>query len=296
MRLNLWHGIPLKNLASIKQKGKKFSELKILLRRILVRKSREYFVHPNRKYISHVLGVFHIPEKNVFIANLPRNEIFFNTVADAARVKSHDSLWRDRIQTLRNQGQMIVGYFPTWRSDGEDLFLGISEAKYINKLNEMLVENKLTIITKWHTCSYDEYQHDGRSHTAYKLDRAISSQSNILSLDFPTDLNSVLTHCDALVPDYSSVLFDFLFTDRPQFFVPYDLDRYCSSTGLLFDYESFVPGPVILDSSRLITAVSALREGKDVDIYSGRRAELRKTFFENEQCSSHIMKLMESIS
>ena len=58
-------------------------------------------------------------------------------------------------------------------------------------------------------------------------------------------LNSMLPACDLLVTDYSSVFFDFALGDRPQLFLPYDLEHYVRSVGFVHDYASVVPGPIV---------------------------------------------------
>lgn len=295
-RLNLWHGIPLKDISFLKRNRAESPDWRERLRRIAEDESCEYFVHPNRKYVSHILTSFHVQEQNVFLANLPRNEALLDSKPDAVDIKPRDLRWRDHLKTLRDRGRTVIGYFPTWRSDGEDRFLGTDEPACIDELNELLERHECTLVTKWHTCSYGEYNHSGCSRTAERLDDAIKRQTNIVALDFLTDLNPLLVLCDVLVTDYSSVLFDFLLTERPQYFVPYDLDRYQSTSGLLFDYESFVPGPIILDIPQLVAAIAALRERPALDIYAAKRAAMRKSFFEEERSSDRIVALMESTS
>ena len=293
-RLNLWHGIPLKDISSIKRSRKNYSRLKQLLRLIVISESREYLAHPNLKHISHMLDAFNVPNKNIFLANLPRNEVLLNQDAVLAGTKLRDRKWREEILELRRQGRTIIGYFPTWRNSGEDKFLGITDLSEIGELNKLLAHNKCTLVSKWHSCSYSEYKHYGQSQTAGRIDSALRLQNNILLLDFPTDLNPVLELCDALVTDYSSVLFDFLLTGRPQFFVPYDLGRYRDASGLLFDYEPFVPGPIVQHIPDLINLVVATRNAVVPDSYASKRAEMRKTFFEEERGSNRIIELMES--
>ncbi len=297
LRLNLWHGIPLKDISFLKRNNKNTISILRYVKIIMKDKSKEYFSHPNKKYIKHILNAFELHEKNIFTANLPRNATLISSEENSLLyLKPLDLQWREQLDALRSQGKYIIGYFPTWRSNTEDKFLGIVNPDALNELDQMLEYYNITLVTKWHTCSYGEYRHSGYSRAAEKLEVAIKKQKNIISLDFSTDLNSLLNLCDVLVTDYSSVLFDFLLTGRPQYFLPYDLEEYRNDFGLLFEYESFVPGPVFFDAKEMILDIAMLFEKKLPDKYYVKRNEMRRTFFEEESSSERIIALMDKVS
>src|SRR5690606_33826042 len=61
---------------------------------------------------------------------------------------------------------------------------------------------------------------------------------------------------DALVTDYSSLMFDFAQTGRPMLFHTYDLEHYRDTLrGFSFDFEPRAPGPLIPESDDLIAAL-----------------------------------------
>ncbi|KHK01086.1 CDP-glycerol glycerophosphotransferase family protein [Desulfovibrio sp. TomC] len=83
--------------------------------------------------------------------------------------------------------------------------------------------------------------------------------------DAVSDAYPLLRLSDALLTDYSSVYFDYLLTDRPIIFYPYDFDRYVSrDRELLFDYATMTPGPRPTDPEALFAALEAvLARGED---------------------------------
>ena len=60
-----------------------------------------------------------------------------------------------------------------------------------------------------------------------------------------------------LVTDYSSAMFDFAVTGKPQVFLAPDLDEYRDRMrGFYFDFEAEAPGPIVADTAELIAHIS----------------------------------------
>ncbi len=57
---------------------------------------------------------------------------------------------------------------------------------------------------------------------------------NIVLMNPKSDAYPLLSLCDALLTDYSSIYFDFLLLDRPMIFYPYDFEDYVTKTGSSF--------------------------------------------------------------
>ncbi len=73
--------------------------------------------------------------------------------------------------------------------------------------------------------------------------------------DYP-DMADLSLITDIMITDYSSLMFDFVNTGRPILFFTYDLEHYRDTLrGFYFDFEESAPGPLVSDSSDLITAV-----------------------------------------
>ena len=288
-RMNLWHGIPLKDIA--------FVRAGVMARRRASRGSgRDYVVHPNR-LVDPILHAFDIGKDFVVTANLPRNCVFEPGYEPLRSAKVSDRPWVDRLMSLRSSGTRVIGYFPTWRGNGKDLFLGTADAHDIQALGAFLAAKKLALATKWHTCSFREYRHAGASKTAAAIDNAIRAHPAFVSLPFDVDLNSMLPACDLLVTDYSSVFFDFALGDRPQLFLPYDLEHYVRSVGFVHDYASVVPGPIVRTIDAFRDEIDAY--ASDPVTYAARhaaaRASIRSTFFETRASSRSIADFMAAL-
>lgn len=65
----------------------------------------------------------------------------------------------------------------------------------------------------------------------------------------PTD--ALMVAADALVTDYSSVVFECSLLARPMAFFAYDLDDYNDWRGFYYDYDEMTPGPVVRTTADL---------------------------------------------
>lgn len=69
------------------------------------------------------------------------------------------------------------------------------------------------------------------------------------SVDDPID--ALMVAADALVTDYSSVVFEYSLLGRPMAFFAYDLDEYNDWRGFYYDYDEMTPGPVVRTTAEL---------------------------------------------
>lgn len=233
-QLNLWHGVTLKSLGVMNRHSKITYQSKFHDWWYRKNTKYNYFLYPNKKHTKYLSELFKVPMNNMILVNLPRNELLLK--------KNKSILSSDELATRKNitsRSPIIIGYFPTWRNTGQDKFLGFSSAHEIQCLNTLLNKYNATLVTKWHTCSYEEYQHQGVSQTAQDIDSEINKADRIMKLPFDCDLTAVLDCFDLLISDYSSVMIDYLLLERPILQVPYDLKEYESLTGFMEDYHHF---------------------------------------------------------
>ncbi|HEX5188821.1 MAG TPA: bifunctional glycosyltransferase family 2 protein/CDP-glycerol:glycerophosphate glycerophosphotransferase [Streptosporangiaceae bacterium] len=71
------------------------------------------------------------------------------------------------------------------------------------------------------------------------------------------DIGDLLRVTDALITDYSSVMFDFAPAGRPMLFFTYDLEQYRDRLrGFYFDFEADAPGPLLSTSDEVVAALA----------------------------------------
>ena len=79
--------------------------------------------------------------------------------------------------------------------------------------------------------------------------------------DDPVD--ALLVCADAMVTDYSSVVFEYSLLQRPMAFFAYDLDDYNDWRGFYYDYDQMTPGPVVRTTAELAAYLANVGETFD---------------------------------
>lgn len=68
-------------------------------------------------------------------------------------------------------------------------------------------------------------------------------------------IETALCGADILISDYSSLIFEYALLNKPMMFYSYDLEEYDRDRSFYFDYKSFVPGKIVLDTDEIISAI-----------------------------------------
>ena len=100
------------------------------------------------------------------------------------------------------------------------------------------------------------------------------------------DIADLYLAADVLVTDYSSVMFDFVLTDKPIVLLVPDLEQYRDvERGFYFDIESRSPGPLVDSTDAVVEALHA------PDRHAEVRAAFRREFcpFDDGLASARVV-------
>jgi CDP-glycerol glycerophosphotransferase len=101
-----------------------------------------------------------------------------------------------------------------------------------------------------------------RGHSRTLLPGEDVHAPGVLDVTGYTDVSELFLVADALITDYSSVMFDFTVTGKPLFFFTPDLEHYQRTLrGFYFDLLPVAPGPIVSDAGELARRV---RENSEV--------------------------------
>lgn len=184
------------------------------------------------------------------------------------------------------KGKIII-WMPTFRKGGgyqrndstAELPLGIpiiEDDTQLVELNRLLAGNDSLLIIKIHPMQDMSTVHIGKYSNIYLLTGTVSKELHI-------DNYELLKETDALISDYSSVTYDYLFLNKPIGYVFSDLNDY--KNGLITDTpEDFMAGPIINDFYQLKDFISSILV--DADNYKKERAQLINKIFEYHDSNS----------
>ncbi|WP_406494627.1 CDP-glycerol glycerophosphotransferase family protein [Streptomyces sp. NBC_00846] len=229
-----WHGTPLKRigldlagtacanaayLATIEQRARQWSVL----------------VSPNR-FSTPVLRRSFGYRGEVLECGYPRNDLFH--APDRTKVAASV---RGRLGIP--EAKRVVLYAPTWREDRPQ---GGGRYALDLRIDLAVAERELgadtVLLVRRHYLVTDRLPDSGSGFV-----RDVSRYG---------DVGELMLISDALVTDYSSLMFDFAQTGRPMLFHTHDLAHYRDTLrGFCFDFEARAPGPLIPGSAGLIEAL-----------------------------------------
>lgn len=285
IKFNLWHGIPLKNIAFATKNGpssKIYNEESFISRlirpHIYIRP--DYMVTTSAEMSRYFANAFRIEESQCLEYGLARCDIFFY---------SRDKLM-NHINTYESQKMLefvkmlevfkeIFIYMPTWREEVDFLY----DAKFnFETLNQHLKqENKLFIL---------------KLHPFSKLKKinlnTINQYSNISVMDSEMDIYPILPFTDCLITDYSSIYYDYLLLENKAIYLyPFDYDSYVSKNrDLAFEYEEKMPGEKIISFDFLIEVIKRKKHKR-----TKKQEKIKIEYFENKKSLDSVKCLSSFI-
>ena len=163
-------------------------------------------------------------------------------------------------------GKRVLLYAPTFRGR-------VSLAEAPNALDIPLLQEQLSadwvLLVKQHPFIKDRPPiPEGCKHFAFDV-------TNTLAID------ALLVVSDALITDYSSVIFEYSLTGRPMCFLAYDLGNYDDWRGFYYPYDEMTPGPIVTTTKEVVEWASALEK----DTTSPMIASFRHRFMSS--CDGH---------
>lgn len=173
---------------------------------------------------------FNVSKDNVIVTGMPRVD---HLVDRDYLVKTKAKLV-DKYPILKNK--KIILYAPTFRGNIYQGFKSIAfnGKKLLDSLGEDYV-----LIYKFHPLLLNE---------------PVIDCERILNLN-NEDTHDLFTVSDMLVSDFSSIIFDYAFLNKPLYFFVPDLDEYLKTLGCFVDYQKMMPGAICFDEEELSKAI-----------------------------------------
>lgn len=261
--LNTWHGTPLKALG--KAMTGEMHTIGNVQRNFFM---CDYIIAPNKFTLDILRNDYmlnNLYKGKYLLCGYPRNHIFYDL--------ERQQKFREELDLV---GKKVVVYMPTWRGShavrkDKDQFIYIMHM--LVELDKHVDDNTV-IFMKEHNMS------------TFKVDFKVFEKVRA----FPENLETYefLSIADALITDYSSVMFDFANTGRKVILYAYDKEEYLRDRGMYMNFDE-LKFAVATNSQELIKEVNELDSFED---YSEQMHPLIE--FDKVNTINSIIKLMKT--
>lgn len=258
--INLWHGVPLKKIALLDPNLKKAA--RIYFKKIF---SENYtcILTTSHELIPLMARSFAVSEDKIKVWGQPRNDGLFQK-NDCRKILGQ--LFPDLPEYTKT-----VLYAPTFRDYGQVQLFPFKDFDQ-EQLEAFLEKKNMLLFIRTHVAE--------QGSAAPYLGKRIRFLGN----EQAEDVTGILNIFDCLITDYSSIYIDYLLTDKPMIFLPYDRQQYLDGRGMNFDYDDVTPGPKPETFNDFLDALSPKE-----DFWKSERTRVNRLFNEIQHpCAADI--------
>ena len=263
--VNLWHGMPLKNIGRL-EKGHE-------------RDDQNYFTHliaTSPFYAEIMKKAFGARDEQMLITSQPRCDELF---------KSGDK------PEFLNEYSKCIFWLPTFLSskklnqtDGHYEEVNPFHADVLEKVNAAANKNNILVVIKPHPMDDVSVPTRDFSNILFINDENIRQKGY--------SLYSLLSFADALITDFSSVCLDFMLLDRPIVFAGADREEYTKNRGFVIDdISSLMAGENLECLEKLIEFIEDFSQNKDTYKKVRQRVNDKINTYKNGACERILTTL-----
>ena len=230
-QFDLWHGIPLKTVLCMGEKG-------TLAKRQAGNITMRFATSNLEK--AQLAASFDFNALKIAVTGQPRTDALFS------KEKNLSKLLNDDVSKYKK----VIFYMPTYRhgyrkkSEGNAFdidnifrFNNYDREKFLN----FLKENNILFLLKLHPFEEKLYKNLPLGNNIKWITNETLVRNNLSIYDLFYEVNTLVT-------DYSSIYFDFLLTDKKIVFMPLDLEYYKRKRGFQLEpYEFWTPGKKVFN-------------------------------------------------
>jgi len=269
--VQLWHGLPFKHLHLDSPSTYRVAFLPdvAIVRRLVGwayrRAGRAISLFPvaSERVKPSIVSGFGVQPENVVVLGDVRDDILL--VPDA-KARATDLMHQFLPEPLH--ASKLILFAPTWRDGADDPTVPTDEEW--NEISGWLDENDAVLLVRNHPLGRGDFS----------AAPTLSDRFVLIGSDVVTDLNPLLPAVDAVVTDYSSLVFDYALVGGPVVHFTPDLTDYTTRRGFYLPVAEFTGGRTRTTWSGTLRAVSAaLAEGETGPAHN-QAAHLRQDFFD----------------
>ncbi|WP_267245098.1 bifunctional glycosyltransferase/CDP-glycerol:glycerophosphate glycerophosphotransferase [Streptomyces sp. PR69] len=252
--IQTWHGSALKKM------GFDQPSLKAATRQQQEAEQRhldrfDYFLVRSEHDVRTLARAFRLKDSTLLRVGYPRNDVLAQ-----AREREEAEGHRERGPLAAELGidadKKILLYAPTFRTAGRNSRFALPFD--VERFAEEFGDRYVLLV---------------RAHYLNHVVLPPTVQGTVIDVSDHHDVMPLMELADALITDYSSVMFDYALLNRPMLFFTYDYEQYVhEGRGTYFDLLEHAPGPVVYTEDEFLTAV------RDLEDQDQPYADARKRF------------------
>ena len=251
--IQLWHGYGGKDCKWYKKDNTLVSIVKSI---IFDDRKHACWMVPSEYAIESLKRNFDVEKKQCYLTGSPRNDYIKNP---------RDSKILTNLKEKYPNCKKIIAYMPTHRNFGRREEVTITDANF-SSINDFCMSHHYLFFFKPHFHEMKFYRENNLSFSNIEI-------ADTESCPEYADLYSYLGHFDMLISDYSSVIYDFLCTEKPVILFPYDLEEYKKTDGVPKAYLDDPCGPMCFTWQEVFDCILRMDES---DEWKGARERNRQ--------------------
>ncbi|MFM9696103.1 bifunctional glycosyltransferase/CDP-glycerol:glycerophosphate glycerophosphotransferase [Streptomyces europaeiscabiei] len=256
--IQTWHGSALKRMGfdepgwKLKSRAEQAEQQRTLDR-------FDHFLIRSEHDVRTLAKAFRLREKVLLRVGYPRNDALVRARGAAERPALAAELGIPA-------DKRILLYAPTFRHQGQRRFtLPFDVERFAETFG-------------------DEYVLLVRAHYLNHVVLPPSVRGRVIDVSAHHDVTPVLALADALITDYSSVMFDYALLDRPMLFLTYDYEEYVhEGRGTYFDLLERAPGPIVRTEEELHSVLRTMPLDEQTLKYAAARERFAAAFGEYDK-------------
>ena len=203
----------------------------------------DHFVVRSEHDVRTLARAYRIPEEKLLRIGYPRNDALVRAARDPQ--EPDPALHRLAERLGVHPDRRVLLYAPTFRAHADgglrDFTFPFDAERFADHFG-------------------DQYTLLVRSHYLNRVALPPSVTARVIDVTGEADITPLLLLSDALITDYSSVMFDYALLRRPMVFYAYDWEEYSKDLrGTYVDLLDEAPGPVARTEDELFAALADLR-------------------------------------
>ena len=207
---------------------------------------------------------FQVPMSRMVVMPLPRLDLLY----DAAYIETVKEKILKKYPQLSEGEKKTIVYAPTFRKEGGD-FEEKELAEAAERLAESVDYEKYNLVVKFHPLS-----------GIVLKNKNIIQDTTFSTIDF-------CHMADAVILDYSAVVFEIAMLGKPMYFYAFDYDTYMENRDVYIDFKKYVPGIITGEPQSLIKAI----ENNEFDLK--RQTEFRNLMISRSKSGSYTGDMVD---